>query len=81
MMHAPYGNERPYNAFRLALNLVKREGTHIRVFFDERWRQLCHRGTENALWVLQRGTHVKVSGKAWGSRNLRDMPGGPWARA
>jgi uncharacterized protein involved in oxidation of intracellular sulfur len=29
---APYGNERPYNAFRLALNLVKREGTHIRVF-------------------------------------------------
>ena len=30
---APYGNERPYNALRLALNLVKREGgTHIRVF-------------------------------------------------
>ena len=29
---APYGNERPYNALRLALNLVNREGTHIRVF-------------------------------------------------
>ena len=29
---APYGNERPYNALRLALNLVKREGNHIRVF-------------------------------------------------
>jgi uncharacterized protein involved in oxidation of intracellular sulfur len=29
---SPYGNERPYNALRLALNLVKREGTHIRVF-------------------------------------------------
>ena len=29
---SPYGNERPYNAFRLALNLVKREGTRIRVF-------------------------------------------------
>ena len=29
---APYGNERPYNALRLALNLVKCEGTHIRVF-------------------------------------------------
>ena len=29
---APYGNERPYNALRLALNLVKRERTHIRVF-------------------------------------------------
>ena len=28
----PYGNERPYNAFRLAMNLVKREATHVRVF-------------------------------------------------
>ena len=29
---SPYGSERPYNALRLALNLVKREGTHVRVF-------------------------------------------------
>jgi uncharacterized protein involved in oxidation of intracellular sulfur len=29
---APYGNERPYNALRLALNLVKRTGVAIRVF-------------------------------------------------
>jgi uncharacterized protein involved in oxidation of intracellular sulfur len=29
---APYGNERPYNALRLALNLVKRENVHVRVF-------------------------------------------------
>lgn len=29
---APYGNERPYNALRLALNLVKREGLKLRVF-------------------------------------------------
>jgi uncharacterized protein involved in oxidation of intracellular sulfur len=28
----PYGNERPYNALRLALNLIKREGLHVRVF-------------------------------------------------
>ncbi len=28
----PYGNERPYNALRLALNLQKREGTAVRVF-------------------------------------------------
>lgn len=28
----PYGNERPYNALRLALNLVKREGVRVRVF-------------------------------------------------
>jgi uncharacterized protein involved in oxidation of intracellular sulfur len=29
---APYGNERPYNAMRLALNLVKRAETQVRVF-------------------------------------------------
>ena len=28
----PYGNERPYNALRLAMNLSKREGTSVRVF-------------------------------------------------
>jgi uncharacterized protein involved in oxidation of intracellular sulfur len=28
----PYGNERPYNALRLAMNFAKREGTHLRVF-------------------------------------------------
>lgn len=28
----PYGNERPYNALRLAMNLSKREGIHVRVF-------------------------------------------------
>ncbi|HEY4690948.1 MAG TPA: DsrE family protein [Anaerolineae bacterium] len=29
---APYGNERPYNALRLALNLIKRPGVAVRVF-------------------------------------------------
>ncbi len=29
---SPYGNERPYNALRLALNLVKRAGVSVRVF-------------------------------------------------
>ena len=29
---APYGNERPYNALRLALNLAKREGTQVKIF-------------------------------------------------
>ena len=28
----PYGNERPYNALRMAMNLSKREGTHVRMF-------------------------------------------------
>jgi uncharacterized protein involved in oxidation of intracellular sulfur len=29
---APYGNERPYNALRLALNLIKREGVSVKAF-------------------------------------------------
>lgn len=29
---APYGSERPYNALRLALNLLKRDGVEVRVF-------------------------------------------------
>jgi uncharacterized protein involved in oxidation of intracellular sulfur len=29
---APYGNERPYNALRLALNLVKRAEVQVKVF-------------------------------------------------
>jgi uncharacterized protein involved in oxidation of intracellular sulfur len=29
--NAPYGDERSYNAFRLAHNLVKREGSHLRL--------------------------------------------------
>jgi uncharacterized protein involved in oxidation of intracellular sulfur len=28
----PYGNERPYNTLRLAMNLAKGEGMRIRVF-------------------------------------------------
>ena len=30
--NAPYGDERPYNALRLAMNLVKRDDTQIKVF-------------------------------------------------
>jgi uncharacterized protein involved in oxidation of intracellular sulfur len=28
----PYGNERPYNALRMAMNVAKHAGTHVRVF-------------------------------------------------
>ncbi len=28
----PYGNEQPYNALRLAMNLAKRDQTYMRVF-------------------------------------------------
>lgn len=31
---APYGNERPYNALRLANNLIKREGLTVRIFLS-----------------------------------------------
>ena len=30
--NGPYGDERPFNALRLALNLVKRPGVTVRVF-------------------------------------------------
>ena len=30
--NAPYGDERPYNALRLAMNLAKREDTEVKVF-------------------------------------------------
>lgn len=29
---SPYGNERPYNALRLALNLLKKDDISVRVF-------------------------------------------------
>ena len=29
---APYGNERPYNALRLAMSLAKLEDAHVQVF-------------------------------------------------
>jgi uncharacterized protein involved in oxidation of intracellular sulfur len=29
---APYGNERPYNALRHAMNLIKREFVQVKVF-------------------------------------------------
>lgn len=29
---APYGNERPYNAMRHAMNMVKREGVQVKIF-------------------------------------------------
>ncbi|MBE9525311.1 MAG: DsrE family protein [Chloroflexi bacterium] len=32
MNDSPYGNERPYNALCLALNLAKREEASVRVF-------------------------------------------------
>jgi uncharacterized protein involved in oxidation of intracellular sulfur len=30
--NGPYGDERPYNAFRLAMNIARREETQVKVF-------------------------------------------------
>ena len=42
----PYGNERPYNALRLAMNLAKQPETHVRVFLMGDGVQCAVRGQE-----------------------------------
>jgi uncharacterized protein involved in oxidation of intracellular sulfur len=41
-----YGNERAYNGLRLAMSLVKREGTQVRVFLLGDGVQCAARGQE-----------------------------------
>lgn len=52
----PYGNERPYNALRLALNLVKRPGTVVRVFLTGDAVACARRGqtTPNGYYNVER---------------------------
>ena len=42
----PYGNERPYNAFRIAMNLAKRQAVNVRVFLLGDGVQCALRGQE-----------------------------------
>ena len=42
----PYGNERPYNALRIAMNLLKRESVSVRVFLIGDGVQCAIRGQE-----------------------------------
>lgn len=42
----PYGNERPYNALRIAMKLVKRESVKVRVFLIGDGVQCALRGQE-----------------------------------
>lgn len=42
----PYGNERSYNALRLAMSLAKRPETHVRVFLMGDGVQCATRGQE-----------------------------------
>lgn len=58
---APYGNERAYNAFRHAMNLVKREGAQVKVFlmadgvFCARKGQNTPEGYYNVERMVKRG--------------------------
>ncbi len=42
----PYGNERPYNALRLAMSVAKREATHVQVFLTGDGVQCAVKGQE-----------------------------------
>ena len=53
---APYGNERPHNALRLALNLVKREDASVRVFLmgDGVNCAIAHQKTPEGYYNVER---------------------------
>ena len=53
---APYGNERPYNALRLAMNLAKRPETAVRVFLvgDGVYCAIAGQKTPNGYYNIER---------------------------
>jgi len=53
---SPYGSERPYNALRLALNLVKRENVSVRVFMngDGVNCAIANQSTPNGYYNIER---------------------------
>jgi uncharacterized protein involved in oxidation of intracellular sulfur len=53
---APYGNERPYNALRLALNLVKKPEAQVRVFLMGDGVMCARKGqkTPNGYYNIER---------------------------
>ncbi|MCZ7572002.1 MAG: DsrE family protein [Ardenticatenaceae bacterium] len=52
----PYGNERPYNALRLAMNLGKRPNVQVRVFMTGDGVVCARRGqkTPNGYYNIER---------------------------
>ncbi len=56
---SPYGNERPYNALRLALNLVKKPETRVRVFLvgDGVNCAICGQKTPEGYYNVERMIH------------------------
>ena len=57
---APYGNERPYNALRLALHLLKRPELKVRVFFTGDGVLCARRGqkTPEGYYNIERMLHA-----------------------
>jgi len=57
---APYGNERPYNALRLVLNLVKRPKIKVRVFLTGDGVLCARRGqkTPEGYYSIERMLHA-----------------------
>jgi len=53
---SPYGSERPYNAFRHALNLVKRDQAEVRVFLigDGVNSAIANQSTPNGYYNIER---------------------------
>jgi uncharacterized protein involved in oxidation of intracellular sulfur len=53
---APYGSERPYNALRLANNLMKRDGVEVRVFLTGDGVLCARKGqvTPNGYYNIER---------------------------
>ncbi len=78
----PYGNERPYNALRLAMNLAKREVNHIRVFLMGDGVQCAIKGqaTPQGYYNIQtmlaavtrRGGKVGVCGTCMDARGITE---------
>ncbi len=52
----PYGNERPYNALRLALNLMKRPEVNVRIFLmgDGVNCAVCGQKTPDGYYSVER---------------------------
>ena len=54
--NSPYGDERPYNALRHAMNLVKREGVQVKVFLVADGVQCARKGqtTPDGYYNIER---------------------------
>lgn len=77
--NGPYGDERPYNALRLALNLVKRPEASVRVFMtgDGVGSAIKDQKTPNGYYNVER----MLASLARRSGDLRHLHGGPRDRA